>query len=57
MNPLIVAAAWLALGVLASAVLRRRTSKLVALIPLVGAGLTLLVARSASAAVPLGGLT
>lgn len=56
MNPLVTAAVWLALGLLASAALRRRTARLVAVVPLVGAGLTLLVARSSTVAVPLGGL-
>jgi hypothetical protein len=55
-NPLVTAAVWLALGLLASAALRRRTARLVAVVPLVGAGLTLLVARSSTVAVPLGGL-
>jgi len=55
-NPLYIAAAWLALGLVASALLRRRTSHAVAVIPLVGAALTLLVARSSTTAVPLGGL-
>jgi hypothetical protein len=55
-NPLVTAAVWLALGLLASALLRRRTARMVAFVPLVGAGLTLLVARSSTAAVPLGGL-
>jgi hypothetical protein len=57
MNPAFIAVAWLALGLLASAVLRRRTARLVAVVPLVGAGLTLLTARSSAAAVPLGGLS
>ena len=56
MNPLVIAAGWLALGLVASALLRRRTARLVAVVPLVGAGLTLLVTRSSTAAVPLGGL-
>jgi len=55
MSPLVIAAVWLAL--VSSAVLRRRTARLVALVPLVGVGLTLLVTRSSTAAVPLGGLT
>jgi hypothetical protein len=55
-NPLVIAAGWLALGLVASALLRRSTARLVALVPLVGAGLTLLATRSATAAVPLGGL-
>lgn len=56
MSPLVPAAVWLALGVVASALLRRRTARLMAVVPLIGAGLTLLVTRSATAAVPLGGL-
>ena len=56
MNPLVIAAGWLALGLVSSALLRRRTARLVAVVPLVGAGLTLLATRSSTAAVPLGGL-
>jgi hypothetical protein len=56
MSPLLIAGVWLGLGVLASALLRRRSARLVALIPLIGAGLTLLVARSPTANVPLSGL-
>ena len=56
MNPIVIAAAWLALGLVASAVFRRRTARWVAVVPLVGAGLTLLATRSSTAAVPLGGL-
>jgi hypothetical protein len=56
MNPLVIAAGWLGLGLLASAFLRRRTARLIALIPLIGAGLTLLAVRSSTNAVPLGGL-
>src|SRR5580700_7799052 len=56
-NPAFIAAAWLALGLLASAVLRRQTARLVAIVPLAGAGLTLLTARSQAAAIPLGGLS
>jgi hypothetical protein len=55
-NPLVIAAGWLALGLLTSALLRRRTARLVAVVPLVGAGLTLLATRSSTVAVPLGGL-
>ncbi len=57
MSPAVIAAAWLGLGLVASAVLRRRTARLVAVVPMVGAGLTLLAARSATTAVPLGGLS
>jgi hypothetical protein len=56
MSPLVIAAVWLGLGLLASAFLRRRTARLVALVPLVGAALTLFVTRSATDSVPLGGL-
>lgn len=56
MNPAFVAGAWLVLGLVASTTLRRRTARLAAVVPLVGAGLTLLTARSPTAAVPLGGL-
>ncbi len=56
MNPLVIAAVWLGLGVLASAFLRRRTARLMALIPLIGAGLTLLATRAPTDTVPLGGL-
>lgn len=52
-----IAAAWLGLGVLASAVLRRRTARLVALVPLAGAGLTFLAARSTVPSISLGGLS
>ena len=56
-NPAFIAGAWLGLGLLASAVLRRQTARLVAIVPLAGAGLTLLTARSPAAAIPLGGLS
>ena len=56
MNPFASAAGWLVLGILASAFLRPRMSTLLAVIPLAGAGLTLLVAASSTAGVPLGGL-
>jgi hypothetical protein len=55
-SPLVPAAVWLALGLVASALLRRSTARLVAVVPLIGAGLTLLVSRSSTGAVPLGGL-
>jgi hypothetical protein len=55
-NPAVIAATWLGLGLVASALLRRRTARLVAVVPLVGAGLTLLAARSSTVALPLGGL-
>ncbi|MFZ0128367.1 MAG: hypothetical protein WB808_01005 [Candidatus Dormiibacterota bacterium] len=57
MNPLVIAAAWLVLGLAAPVLLRRRTARLVAVVPLVGAGLTLVAARSTTPAVPLGGLS
>jgi hypothetical protein len=56
MSPLVIAAVWLGLGLLASAFLRRRTARLVTLVPLIGSGLTLLTTRSPIAVVPLGGL-
>ena len=56
MNPLVIAAVWLALGLVAAVVLRRRSARLVAAVPLAGAVLTLFAARSAVQAVPLGGL-
>ncbi len=56
MNPLVIAGVWLGLGVAAAAVLRRRTARLVAAVPLAGAVLTLFAARSVAQAVPLGGL-
>ncbi len=57
MSPFVIAVVWLALGLAAPVVLRRRTARLVAIIPLIGAGMTLLVSRTVVAAVPLGGLT
>ncbi|MGD0193581.1 MAG: hypothetical protein ABSC35_01815 [Candidatus Dormibacteria bacterium] len=57
MNPFAVAGVWLGLGLVSSAFLRRRTARLVALVPLVGAAVTLLATRTSIAAVPLGGLT
>ncbi|HVC03219.1 MAG TPA: hypothetical protein VND88_00960 [Candidatus Acidoferrales bacterium] len=56
MNPLVIAAVWVVLGVTASAVLRRRTARLVTFVPLAGAGLTLLASRSLAPVEPLGGL-
>jgi hypothetical protein len=55
-NPFVVAGVWLGLGLVASAILRPRTARFVAIVPLAGAGMTLLVQRSSTAAVPLGGL-
>jgi hypothetical protein len=57
MSPLVIAAVWLALGVVVAALPRRRYARLVAIVPLAGAGLTLLATRSLTPAVPLGGLS
>ncbi len=57
MNPFVIAGVWLGLGLVSSAFLRRRTARLVALVPLAGAAVTLLATRTSTAAVPLGGLT
>lgn len=56
MSPIVIAAVWVVLGATAAALLRRRTARLVAIVPLAGAGLTLLATRSLSPVVPLGGL-
>ena len=56
MNPAVIAAVWVVLGLIGAAVLRRRTARLIMLVPLAGAGLTLLATRSAAQVVPLGGL-
>ena len=56
MNPLVIAAVWLGLGLVAATVLRRRSARLVAVVPLTGAVVTLFAARSSAPAVPLGGL-
>jgi hypothetical protein len=56
MNPVVIAAVWVALGLVAAAVLRRRTARLVAIVPLAGAALTLLSTRALTPVVPLGGL-
>jgi hypothetical protein len=56
MSPLVIAAVWLGLGLVASAFLRQRSARMVALVPMVGAGVTLLATRSSTVAVPLGGL-
>jgi hypothetical protein len=56
MNPAVIAAVWVALGLAAAALLRRRTARLVAIVPLASAGLTLLATRSLVPVVPLGGL-
>lgn len=57
MNPFVIAGVWLGLGLVSSAFLRRRTARLVALVPLAGAAVTLLATRTSTAAVPLGELT
>ena len=57
MNPLAIAAAWLVLGVASSAFLRRRTARLLAAVPAVGAALTVLVTRSVATSAPVGGLS
>ncbi len=57
MSPIVIAAVWAGLGLLAAAGLRRRTARLIAVVPLAGAGLTLLATRSINQAVPLGGLS
>lgn len=56
MSPAVIAAVWVVLGITAAAVLRRRTARLVAIVPLAGAGLTLLATRTLTPVVPLGGL-
>jgi hypothetical protein len=56
MSPVVIAAVWVVLGITAAALLRRRTARLVAIVPLAGAGLTLLATRSLAPLVPLGGL-
>jgi len=56
-SPLAIAAVWVGLGLVAGALPRRRYARLVAVVPLAGAGLTLLATRSAVPALPLGGLS
>jgi hypothetical protein len=56
-STLLIAAVWIVLGLGAAAVLRRRTARLMALVPLGGAALTLLAARSSVLVVPVGGLS
>jgi len=56
-SPIVVAAVWLGLGLMAAVVLRRRSARLIAVIPLVGAGLTVFAAPAGAAVIPLGGLT
>jgi hypothetical protein len=57
MSPYAIAAVWVGLGAVASVLPRRRYAWLVAIVPLAGAGLTMLATRSSAAAVPLGGLS
>jgi hypothetical protein len=57
MSPLVIAAVWVGLGGAAALLPRRRYARWVAIVPLAGAGLTLLAARSLTPAVPLGGLS
>jgi len=56
MSPLVIAAVWLGLGLVGATILRRRTARLIAVIPIAGAVLTLFATRSATPAIPLGGL-
>jgi hypothetical protein len=56
-SPILIAAVWVGLGLAAAALLRRRTASLVAVVPLAGAGLTLLAARTLVPVVPVGGLS
>jgi hypothetical protein len=56
-SPLVIAAVWVGLGLLAGMLPRRRYARLVAIVPLAGAGLTLFATRSSAPALPLGGLT
>jgi hypothetical protein len=55
-SPLVIAAVWVVLGIATAALLRRRTARLIAIVPLAGAGLTLLATRSLATVAPLGGL-
>lgn len=57
MSPILIAAVWVGLGLVAAALLRRGTARLVAIVPLAGAGLTLLASRAAVPVVPVGGLS
>jgi hypothetical protein len=57
MSPLLIAAVWVGLGLVAGTLPRRRYARLVAIVPLAGAGLTLLATRSIAPALPLGGLS
>jgi hypothetical protein len=57
MTPIVIAAVWAGLGLVAAALLRQRMARLIAFVPLAGAGLTLLATRSFDQVVPLGGLS
>jgi hypothetical protein len=57
MSPIVIAAVWAGLGLLAAAGLRQRMARLIAIVPLAGAGCTLLATRSSGLAAPLGGLS
>src|ERR1700680_4404884 len=56
-SPLVIATVWVGLGLIAGTLPRRRYARLVAVVPLAGAGLTLLATRSLAPALPLGGLS
>jgi hypothetical protein len=55
-SPLVAAAVWLGLGLGAATLLRRRTARLIAIVPLVGVAMTPFITRSSLPVVPLGGL-
>jgi hypothetical protein len=57
MSPFAIAAVWVGLGGVTALLPRRRYARWVAIVPLAGAGLTLLAARTLTPAVPLGGLS
>jgi hypothetical protein len=57
MSPLAIAAVWVGLGLLASALPRQRYARLLAVVPLAGAGLTLIATRVSTPVLPLGGLS
>lgn len=57
MSAIVIAAVWAGLGLVAAAALPQRMGRLIAIVPLAGAGLTLLATRSIDQAVPLGGLS
>ena len=56
MSPLVAAAVWVVLGLGAATFLHRRSARLIAIVPLAGAVMTPLIARSSAPAIPLGGL-